>query len=157
MALQTPSIRVPRERMAQVDAIAKKRGLSYADLIGFWIEREIAEGTISGDVPGVTVRREADQIVIEMGDITRSLSREVASAFAGDIRGVSDLARRMAKSLGGLAPNGVAKSTAEALGGLEVKKRGRGVKLIDSQTGAERTVSPSVAEDIARLIEKAAT
>jgi len=140
MSPQTPSIRVPHERMAQIKMIAEKRSMSYAELIAYWIEREIEDGTIPREVPGVTVRREADQIIVEMGAISRSIRRDVAASFADNIRGVAGLARE----------------TAEALGGLQVRKRGRGIKITDIESGAELATSPSVARDIAALIDKAA-
>lgn len=133
---------IPDERHAQLKALADARRISLADAIGVLINIAIEQGEIADELPGFTFERTGDLVSIEAaGAFAKQMNRETARKMAQEARAVLD---------GGVA------AFATLPEGLRLSRRGSGVKLTDIASGNEKTMAPSVARDVVRLIEKAA-
>lgn len=132
---------IPDERHAQLQAFAEARAITLADAIGELLNLAIERGLIPDEVPGFKIEAQGDLVSIEaQGAFIKALNRDAARQMAQDARALLD---------GGIA----AFVTLPAE--LRLTRRGSGIKLRDTATGAERTMAPSVARDVVRLIEKA--
>jgi hypothetical protein len=137
----TDLVRLPSERVEQLRALSKKLDMTIADCIGMFINEQIAKGNLAADVPGFTVKRHGDQIKIDTREWLMALTK-------GD-------AAQVAKSIRALITPSKDNPFMPTLG-LEIFRRGRSLKLKDAITGAECTVAPSIASDLANMIERAA-
>lgn len=138
---------IPDERAAQLRMIADKRKLpSVADAVGFLINHAFDTGLVARTLPGVVVTRMGTNVQIDFGDFTKSYPRELARAAATGIRYLAKpRSTEMEKALAGLV---------EEFAGFEhvgISRRGTSIKFTDG--AKSRALSPSVALDLAALID----
>lgn len=138
-------ILLPDERAEQLKRLAESQGVSIADAVGLLIRDAIEAGKIPDELPGFKVTRRGNSVKIDTGTWSRTLTRDLAKSYANQIRAVT----RPVITSGRDNPF-------IPLTDLGVKRRGVGVKLVDQKSGTEKTVAPGIAEDIARLIDRAA-
>lgn len=75
------TLRVRKDRLAQIRKIACARGMTIGDLLADWINREIDAGTIASGIPGVTIDiTTSGQSSLTIGDIVL-LSDDSAEAL----------------------------------------------------------------------------
>lgn len=140
-------IGIPEERAEQLRSFAKELNITVADAIGVLINDAVKAGKIADVMPGFKVERTGKDVTIEaFGAFTKSINADLAKMYAGQIRAAT-------RSI--LAP-GQDNPFLQTFG-LSVVRRGSGIKLVDTDTKGEKTLAPSVADDVARLIEKAAS
>lgn len=137
----TDLVRLPSERVEQLRALSKKLDMTIADCIGMFINEQIAKGNLAADVPGFTVERQGEQIKIDTGEWLKAMTTGDATQMAKSIRALITPSKN----------NPFMPTT-----GLDIYRRGRSLKLKDPVTGAECTVAPSIASDLANMIERAA-
>ena len=133
-------IKLPSERVEQLRELSKKLDMTIADCIGMFINEQIAKGNLAADVPGFKVERHGDQIKIDTGEWLRAMTRGDAAQVAMSIRAL-------------ITPS--KDNPFMPTVGLDIFRRGTSLKLKDAATGAERTVAPSIASDLANMIERA--
>ena len=133
-------IKLPSERVEQLRELSKKLDMTIADCIGMFVNEQIAKGNLAADLPGFTVERHGDQIKIDTREWLMALTK-------GD-------AAQVAKSIRSLITPTKDNPFMPTLG-LDIYRRGTSLKLKDTATGAERTVAPSIASDLADQIERA--
>ncbi|AGT09275.1 hypothetical protein [Paracoccus aminophilus] len=139
MATTSGYIKIPASRLEQIKKVAEARGLSVADTLIHWIEREVEAGTISGDLPGVRVEVKAvNQVGITLDDIKLDPTRAEAVDFAKRLREIAaghrlDIEERFA----------------------QVKRRGIGFLLTSTLTGKRFPMSSATAGAIANQIDRA--
>ena len=133
-------IKLPSERVKQLRALSKKLDMTIADCVGMFINEQIGKGNLVADLPGFTVVRHGDDVKIDTGEWLKDMTKGDAAQFAMYIRAV-------------LKPS--KDNPFMPTVGLEIFRRGTSLKLKDAMTGAERTVAPSIAADLANLIERA--
>ena len=143
-------IKLPSERVEQLRILSKNREIPIADLIGEFINDQIAKGHLSHDIPGVAVTRKGDVVTVDMGEFSRAMSPDLAQAYATCLQWMAT--PRSAGMVG--ASRGAAQmvSGAHLVG---IGRRGTSIRLT-GENGAERTFAPSVARDLAKLVAKIA-
>lgn len=132
---------IPDERAVQLKRYADARGLTLADAVGDLLNRAIEAGDLPDEIPGFEITRNGEKVDIDAGVWKASLGTDLAKAYAAQVREISDALRPRMADLG--LP-------------LDAIRRGDGIRLTAKDRDAIRTVSRSVARDIARLIEMAA-
>lgn len=137
------NVQLPQERVAQLEGLAEKWNLSVADTIGRLIKSEIDKGTLSADLPGIKVLRKGRTAHLEAGALKLRSARE---SF------LQDAAQQIRDVIEGVS--GISREPSEE--GLQVIKRGSGIKLQNLHDGTQHVTSPSVALDIAAQIDRAA-
>ena len=135
---------IPDERAAQLRQFAASLNISVADAVGELIKDAVAAGKIPDALPGFTIEREGEQVVLDTGAWSTKLTRDLAKGYAEQIRAVARSVTTPGKS-NPFMPEFK----------LGVSRRGTGLKLTDG-SGGTKTIAPSIAEDVARLIDKAA-
>ena len=138
---------LPDEREAQLRLIAKQHAVSVAEVVGLLIGWAIEGGRVKPGIPTIDVRRTGDGVEVDLGQFSRTMSPEMARAYATTLRwfatpkgaGVSFAATSLAHALSG----------AHLVG---ISRRGTSVKLV-GECGGERTLAPSVARELADWIE----
>jgi hypothetical protein len=136
---------LPDERHQQLLALARALKVTVAEAVGVLVNDAIRHGKIPDAVPGFKIQRRENVISFEAsGAFVREFNREAATAYAARIKAMA-------------GPRTTRRSTNQFLPAVDIVRRGSGLKLLDPQTGAEKTLAPSVALDIARLIEAAAS
>jgi hypothetical protein len=142
-------IKLPSERVEQLRAISSARDMPIADLIAEYVRDQQQKGVIPLAVPGVVVERSGCHVTVDFGHFTKRFKPELARAFAAALRWYATPKRRvMHKALSTLAE---AVSGAAIVG---ISRRGTSIKI--SEGGAERTLAPSIAVDLAAVVEAAA-
>ncbi len=135
------TVRLDPRRLEQLKAIAHAEGSSVADVIAQIIRTKIADGVISPTIPGVTVKTVSDGVMIDLGEgKSATYSSVSAREFATAIRAVA----QGASSIVSLDHH------------YGVVRQGTGIKIIAPFPGPEVAFPPSLAEDLAGLIEDAA-
>lgn len=138
-------IKLPSERVEQLRALAKNLDMTIADCIAVFIRQQIAQGNLPDTVPGITIERNGEHVVLNTGTFTRSMTVDLATAYAAQVRSMLDAIK---------TPSQTNPFLTNAR--LDVARRGTSLKLIDRSTGAEKTLAPSVAEDFARVLQHSA-
>jgi len=138
-------ILLPDERAEQLKRFADAEGLTISDAVGALIRLAIEAGKIPDELPGFEVTRHGKSVKIDTGAWTRTLTRDLAKSYADQIRAVTRPILTPGKG-----------NPFMPIPDLSVTRRGVGVKLVDQKSGTEKTVAPGVAEDVARLIDRAA-
>jgi len=139
---QNPTIKLPAERVEQLKAIGDVLGLSIADTVGHLIRAEIARGTISDALPGITIDRDGDRIIMTIdGPRRHFLPLDTAKAIAAQLRKL-------------VAP-GKDGGTIDLDANWTAYRVGNGIRVGFSDS-VVKTLSRDVAVDLARLIEAAA-
>jgi hypothetical protein len=142
---------LPDEREAQLRAIAVAHNVTVADAVGLLIKWAIDAGKVPAGIPGIEVQRTAEGIVLNFGDFERTLSLELAQAYATTLRW---FATPKADGI----PFAVT-SLAQALSGAHlvgITRRGTSVKVAGLNGEGERTLAPSIARELADIIEHTA-
>lgn len=142
------------EHAAQIRQLAEKLGITRAEAVGVLLKDAIAAGRIEDGVPGFEIVREGEAVTIEaVGKFVREMSRDQARQYSKAIRAAITPAADN-PLMPAVDASRLTRDLLEA--NLAVARRGGSVKLRDPATGAEKTLAPSVAADVARLIDKAA-
>ncbi|GHA35018.1 hypothetical protein GCM10007989_33670 [Devosia pacifica] len=135
---------LPDEREAKLKQIAAKHEITVAEAVGLLIEWAVEHEKVEPGIPGIEIRRDTNNVVIDFGVFRRTYSLEVAKAFSVALRWYA-------------RPKGTQFSDIlDALSGSEIvglSRRGTSVKVA-GPNGAERTLAPSVARELATLIER---
>ena len=139
-------IQLPSERVEQLRALSRNRNLPIADLIAEFVNDQVAKGHLDRAIPTIDVRRNGDHVEIDFGTFKRTFGLELARAYAINLRW---LARPKSDAL---------KSMIDSMSGTELvglSRRGTSVKAT-GEDGSARTLAPSIARELATLIEDAA-
>lgn len=142
-------IKLPSERVEQLRALSKVRNTTIANLIAEYVNHEIEAGNLPDAVPGIAVRRRGARVHLDFGDFTKTLDLDLARAFATTLRWLATPKKT------GMA--GALTEAAQALSGAHLvglSRHATSVKVTGE--GGTRTLAPSVARDLARVIDKAA-
>jgi hypothetical protein len=142
------SIALPYERYFQLKNLADALGQSLTDTIGTFIKQAINAGQIPADIPGWTVEREGEQI--------HFANAETGLAWRWSLAAAQDVADSL-KELSDPDPDFKrgAHLNADA-GWIQIDRKGRGIRIIDSERKITCPVSLGIAQDLAGLIRKAA-
>lgn len=138
-------IKLPSERVEQLRALAKNLDLTIADCIAVFIREQIAKGNLPDTVPGITIERNGESVMLDTGAFKRDMGADLVQAYARQVCGMLDAIK---------TPSPMNPFLTSAR--LDVARRGTSLKLIDRSTGAEKTLAPSVAEDFARVLMQSA-
>ncbi|AKI01438.1 hypothetical protein IMCC20628_02742 [Hoeflea sp. IMCC20628] len=138
-------IKLPAERIQQLSALSKNLNMKIPDCIAMFINEQIAKGNLPDEVPGMKVERAGDRVKLDLGTFSKTLTRDLAKSYADTIRGITGPILKPSKNNPFLSD-----------ANLGAVRRGMSVKLLDLDTGAEKTVSRSVANDFAANLSKAA-
>jgi hypothetical protein len=137
---------LPDEREAQLRAIAATHNVTVAESVGLLVGWAIEQGKVEAGIPGIEIHRNGDTVEIDFGTFRRVYTVELARAFAVALRWFA-------------RPKGTQFSDIlEALSGAEViglSRRGTSIKIAGDE-GDERTLAPSIARELADLIERSA-
>ena len=138
-------ILLPNERAEQLKRFANSQNVPIAEAVGLLIDEAIQAGKLPDELPGFAFKRDGDHVTMDTGVWTRTLTRELARSYAAQIRAIAKPAITLAVDNPFFPEMPVS-----------ALRRGAGVKLIDRDSAAARTVSPGVASDVARRIEQVA-
>ncbi|UJW85769.1 hypothetical protein [Devosia sp. SL43] len=142
---------VPDEREAQLRQIAATHNVSVADAVGLLFGWAVEQGRVPAAIPTIDVSRVGDTVVVDFGEFQRTMPLDLAKAFATSLRWFSTT---KAKGI----PAAVTE-LAQALSGshlVGISRRGTSIKIAGG-TGKERTLAPSIARELAGLIERSAS
>src|SRR5690606_8667769 len=130
-------------RIEQLKTLTAVLGLaSVADTVGHLIREQATRRIIPDTIPGFAIEGTSDGVSVAVGDALPVIyPRAVAEKIANTIRQVV---------------SGEASGTADVTSDYIVMRPGNGVRLHFPFTAPAKSVSPDVARDVARLIEKAA-
>ncbi len=133
------TVRLDPRRLAQLKNIAEAEKRSSAGVIAALIRDKIAAGVISSDIPGISVKREGDELTFRIdGSEPVRMSRERAAEFVGTIRGVVSKAQR---------------GTVNMDLDFAVSRVGSGILIQVPMDGQKHAFPPDLAADLADLIE----
>lgn len=138
---------IPDERAAQLKQIATDHGVKIPDAIGLLIQWAVESGKIEDKIPSIKIFRDGKEINVDLGDWKKSFSLFDAAAFASELRKLTEPTISAIKADMLTPPKDLLTS---------ISRHGPGVKIVDSETGAQKTVAKSIAGDIARMVETAA-
>lgn len=140
-------IMIPDERAAQLEKFASDHGVKVSEMIGLLVEWAIEAGKVKDEIPGIAIYRDGKKVDIDLGDWKKSMSLLQADAFTTKLRQTIRAALTP-------APDNLLLPAPDF--GAIISRHGPGVKIVDSVTGAQKTLAKSVAGDIARMIDTAA-
>lgn len=143
-------IKVPSERVEQLRTLSKNRDISIADLIGEFVNDQIAKGHLTNDIPGIAVTRKGELVTVDLGEFSRVMTPELAQAYATCLKWLAT-----PRSAGMVT---AARDAAEMVSGAHlvgIARRGTSIRLT-GENGGERTLAPSVARDLANVVAKVA-
>lgn len=141
---------LPDEREAQLRLLASANGITVADAVGLLIGWAIEQGRLPASIPTIDVRRVGATVEVDFGEFQRVMPLDLAKAFATTLRWFSTT---KAKGI----PAAVTE-LAQALSGshlVGISRRGTSIKIA-GDNGAERTLAPSIARELAAVIERTA-
>jgi hypothetical protein len=155
-----------KERAKQLKMIADERYLSTAQLFASFINSEIRKGTILDEIPGYRIKRIRRHVEIGINSSTLMATAEEASQLSKILDqvasdpfwwGRSQLSNKQTYG----SSYGRDFITLETGDHVLIRRRGRGLvievnKYDKRRTSAQRSLSPDVASDLARLIRAAA-
>lgn len=136
------NVNLPVERVQQLEMLAKKWNLSVADVVGELIHQQIEKGELEPDVPGFRIYKDGDEVRIGTDEWDKLVSTQSANNIAKSIRALTTPSK-----------NNPILPLPEGFG---LVRRGTSLKIADKETGSEKTLAPSVAKDVATMIERAA-
>ena len=142
-------IRLPGERVEQLRMIAKVKNKTISEVVGDYIRSEIEAGTIPASIPGVDVAKSEDGIMIVAGDMEAfiplgegpTVAEVLASAGSFSVKDTERKNRWI--------------EDAAALSGIEVKRAGKGLKLVSPATQKAYPMNLDLAADLATMIKSA--
>jgi|GEM_PF-1509642 hypothetical protein len=141
---------VPEERYAQLKALAESNSITVADAVGLLVAWAIEQGRVPAAIPTIYVRRVGATVEVDFGQFQRVMPLDLAKAFATALRWFSTT---KAKGI----PAAVTE-LAQALSGshlVGISRRGTSIKIA-GDNGHERTLAPSIARELAAVIERTA-
>lgn len=143
---KSTSLALDPVRLAQLRDIAEARHFdNISDLLAAWVRQEVEAGTIPAGIPGVEITETDDAINVRID----------ASGFTLAMLG--DAAGRFVEIVREVATGRLSTATVDTGNGIAtVKRQGVGIKLI-APDGSTTATSPSIARDIAGILEKHAT
>lgn len=131
------------ERAAQLRQFGESRGVGIADAVALLINHAIETGLMADELPGFHVsRRGAKVTLIADGLFTETLNKAAAMELAGQLDGDVDDDQ----------PHEMFNIDV----GFITGRRGSSIKLKHVASGSEKTMAPSVARDLARILRRAA-
>lgn len=143
-------IKLSDERGEQLEAIARAKNTTVADLLVEYIRSEIAAKTIPDTIPGIEVAKDGPAITIKARDFEVSVPMNEGPTLGDVLRGAGTLAddpERKKRWIESLA----------ALSGVRVKRTGpNSLKLVSPLTNNEYSLPLNVAADLGDQIDKAA-
>lgn len=134
---------LPDEREAQLRAIAAAHNVTVAESVGLLVGWAIEQGKVEAGIPGIEIRRAGDTVEIDFGSFKRVYSPELSKAFAVALRWFAGPRKTHVSDI------------LEAFAGADIvgiSRRGTSVKIV-GDNGQERTLAPSIARELAGLIE----
>lgn len=142
---------VPDERAAQLRKIAEERHTTVAEVVGLLLNHAYDTGLATRHLPGIEVRRAGKTITVDYGSFTRSFRVDLAETMANALRFFSE-----PKLPAGF--RGTLRETAEALSGIHEHAglSRRGTSVVIGSGDERRVLAPSVARDLANMIEEVA-
>lgn len=144
-------IGLPDEHAERIKRFAVSQNISMADAIGELIKLAIDAGKISSDLPGYSVTRAGHTVTVSGEDgYSRTMTTELANAFAATLRW---FARPKGASSGSVTELAQSLSGAEHVG---IKRQGAAIKIVGNN-GKGRVLAPSIARELADLVERIAT
>lgn len=135
-------IKLPSERVEQLRTLAKNLDMTIADCIGMFINQQIENGNLVQGVPGFRIYREGKEVHVGTDEWDKVVSSQSATNIARSIRALISPSK-----------DNPVMPLPEGFG---LARRGTSLKLRDTRTGAEKTLAPSIAKDVADLLERAA-
>lgn len=146
-------IGLPDEHAERIKSFAQSQNISMADAVGVLLQRAAERGDIPAGLPGYDILRSGDQVTLTIeGGYQRTFERALARAFATALTWFAQ-----SKAKGGL-PSAMA-DLAQTVSGAEqyvgIRRQGNAIKIFDLD-GNERTLAPSVAAELALMIDRAA-
>jgi hypothetical protein len=139
MARNVP-LHIPPERAEQLRLISiALGGFTISETLGHLIRGEVAKGTIAATVPGYDIKREGERVSIRTAAWEKELTTKDALRLVAAVRGI-------------LTPGNAFLPVA----GLSVRRLGHGIKLRDSDNGAEQIIAVSLGDELATAIEAVA-
>ena len=143
MEPQMPELlQLPSERMAQLRNLSRNRDITISDLIGEYVNDQITKGNLEADLPGFKIERIGDSVSIDTGDWTKTIPASTAETLGYAISAI-------------LKPG--KNNPFMPLPGIDLVRRGTSIKIVDLDTGKEKTISRGIAADLASLFYKAST
>ncbi len=136
------NVNLPDERVAQLEELGAKWNMTVADVVGKLIHQQIEKGELEPSVPGFRILKEGTEVRIGTEEWDKLVSAQDASNVSNAIKALLTPSKRNP-----LLP---------LPDGISLARRGTSLKIKDTATGAEKTLAPSIARDVADLIAKAA-
>jgi hypothetical protein len=142
-------IKLPDERIGQLRALSKARNMTIVDLIGEFIHEQIAKGNLAADLPGITVLRTDDAIVVDLGNFPLRLDAMAARIFAATLRWHS-LPKR--SGMGGAIQD--LALAVSGFGSPLISRQGKSVVIGEGE--GRKVLAPSIAFDLSEIVARAA-
>lgn len=142
---------VPIEREKKLAQIAALHNVTVAEAVGLLINWAIEAGKVEPGIPDIEVSRVADAVEIDFGTFVRSMTLAQAKGFSATIGIMVDPHRTFIHE----GVKMIAQIDEGAEQHLGLKRRGTSLKVL-GDNGAEKTLAPSVALDLAALVKAAA-
>ncbi|MGV8832151.1 MAG: hypothetical protein ACOH2N_09265 [Devosia sp.] len=136
---------LPDERAEQLKRFAISQNVPMAEAVGLLLNDAIVAGKIRDELPGFTIEKNGEHVTLDTGAWKHTLTRELARGYAAQIRAIT----RPAFTPG---PDNPFFPELQ----VSVIRRGVGVKLFDREAHLAKVVSPGVADDVARRLDRAA-
>ncbi|MDW4548844.1 hypothetical protein R5H32_05705 [Defluviimonas sp. D31] len=116
--------------------------MTIADCIGMFINEQIAKGNLACDLPGLEVRPEpkTNTVTLNLDEEHTILTKEAADRLSKSIRAL-------------LTPS--KDNPFVPVPDLDLTRRGTSLKLFDKKSGAEKTLAPSIAAELAENLARA--
>lgn len=131
------------ERAAQLRKFGEANGVGIADAVALLINHAIDAGLMDDELPGFHIRRRGAKVALAVdGLFSETLTLDAAHELAGQLDGDVDESR----------PHEIFNLDI----GFITGRRGSSIKLKHPASGGEKTMAPSVARDLARLLRRAA-
>jgi hypothetical protein len=142
-------IKLPSERVEQLRQLSEARSMSIADLIGEYVQQQIASGALADDIPGINVRRKGKSVELDFGDFKKTYSLPLAGAVVNSIRWLAKpRSPGMQSALADVA------ATVGGFDQIGLSKQGPAIRI--SEGSKSRTLAPAIANELADLIERTA-
>jgi len=133
-------IKVPKERAEQLRMLSRRRQMPIADLIGEYVNAQIAAGHLPAELPGFAIERTGDTIIFGAGTFSADLSVQDAARLGAALRDCAD---------GSI-------DEVRLCQGLRVLRNGRGLSLKHRGAAEERTMSRGIARDLGEWLLRVA-
>lgn len=137
------NINLPTERVQQLEALGAKWDMTVADVVGKMIHQQIADGELTSDVPGFRITKDGKTVSLITDELNLRFSRKEYLADA-------------AKSIRAILAPSKSNPLMPLPDGFGLARRGTSLKLQDTEAGTEKTLAPSIAIDVAEMLERAA-